>query len=328
MKSPPDVGYVQLGILFTILAASAYGWRRYFRGSLRLDSEADEPHRDVPWDGAAVLRAALAYLLLKAVGDWWIVGRFLRSLPADVQAEVAAGNVRLVEHYPDFFVQALQGSALVGLLTMIVVAAMLVASSRASLGDLGLALRRCGDDLRLAATAFPIIVGPVLALNFALSALVGESQHPILLAYKAAPRADLLWWSAVAAVGAAPLVEEFLFRAVLQGWLQRTFDPQPPAEPPPPSIEQTPPARETAPSETAPSANRRRSLPIVLSSALFALAHVGHGPDPIPLFFFGLGLGYLYRRTHRIWPGVVVHLLLNALSLGLLFLAVERPAIE
>ncbi len=323
MKSSPDVGYVQLGILFTILAASAYGWRRYFRGSLRLDPATDEPCRDVPWDGAAVLRAALAYLLLKALGDWWIAGRFLRSLPAEVQAEVAAGNVRLVENFPDFFVQALQGSALVGLLTTLVVAAMLVAACRASLDDLGLALRRCGDDLRLAAAAFPMIVGPVLALNFALSAIVGESQHPILLAYKAAPRADLLWWSAVAAVGTAPLVEEFLFRGVLQGWLQRTLDPQPPAGPPPSAIEHVAPA-----GESAPSANRRRSLPIVLSSALFALAHVGHGPDPIPLFFFGLGLGYLYRRTHRIWPGVVVHLLLNALSLGLLFLAVERPAIE
>jgi membrane protease YdiL (CAAX protease family) len=38
-------------------------------------------------------------------------------------------------------------------------------------------------------------------------------------------------------------------------------------------------------------------------------------PDPIPLFVLALGLGYLYRQTHRILPCIVVHLLLNACSL-------------
>jgi len=55
--------------------------------------------------------------------------------------------------------------------------------------------------------------------------------------------------------------------------------------------------------------------PIVLTSLLFALAHVGQGPAPIPLFFFGLVLGYIFRRTNSILPCIVLHMMLNAFSM-------------
>ena len=56
-------------------------------------------------------------------------------------------------------------------------------------------------------------------------------------------------------------------------------------------------------------------LPIVVSSLLFALAHFGYGPDPIPLFLLALILGYVYQRTHRIVPSIVTHALFNGMSL-------------
>jgi membrane protease YdiL (CAAX protease family) len=40
---------------------------------------------------------------------------------------------------------------------------------------------------------------------------------------------------------------------------------------------------------------------------------------------FAVGLGYLYRQTHRILPSVVVHLLLNACSLAALFAGQAKP---
>jgi membrane protease YdiL (CAAX protease family) len=43
--------------------------------------------------------------------------------------------------------------------------------------------------------------------------------------------------------------------------------------------------------------------------------HWGQGLAPIPLFPFALILGYVYQRTHRIWPSLIAHLLLNATSL-------------
>jgi len=43
-------------------------------------------------------------------------------------------------------------------------------------------------------------------------------------------------------------------------------------------------------------------------------------PDPLPLFFLALMLGYLYYRTHRYAPSVVLHMAFNASSLLLLIL--------
>ena len=57
--------------------------------------------------------------------------------------------------------------------------------------------------------------------------------------------------------------------------------------------------------------------------AVFALAHWSHGLDPIPLFLLAIGLGYLYQRTHRIVPCIVLHFLLNLCSLVALALAVS-----
>jgi membrane protease YdiL (CAAX protease family) len=58
----------------------------------------------------------------------------------------------------------------------------------------------------------------------------------------------------------------------------------------------------------------RAYWPGVLTSLLFALVHLGQGPAPISLFFLALGIAYLYRQTGSIWPGIIVHFTLNALS--------------
>ena len=57
------------------------------------------------------------------------------------------------------------------------------------------------------------------------------------------------------------------------------------------------------------------AVSIFFSAAIFALLHWGHGPDPVPLFFLAVGLGYLYSCTHRIVPCIVVHFLVNSLSM-------------
>jgi hypothetical protein len=72
--------------------------------------------------------------------------------------------------------------------------------------------------------------------------------------------------------------------------------------------------------------SRPRYWPILVSAAAFSLMHLGHGYDFIPLFPLAVGLGYLYQQTHRIVPCIVVHLLLNATSLVVLWLAVTYGA--
>jgi membrane protease YdiL (CAAX protease family) len=46
-------------------------------------------------------------------------------------------------------------------------------------------------------------------------------------------------------------------------------------------------------------------------------------PDPVPLFFFALGLGTLYYRTHRITPSLVLHAALNFISLTMLWAGMQ-----
>lgn len=44
--------------------------------------------------------------------------------------------------------------------------------------------------------------------------------------------------------------------------------------------------------------------------------------DPAPLFLFALGLGYLYFRTHRIVPAILLHMIFNAAALVVFFATV------
>ncbi|MEX2176120.1 MAG: CPBP family intramembrane glutamic endopeptidase [Pirellulaceae bacterium] len=59
----------------------------------------------------------------------------------------------------------------------------------------------------------------------------------------------------------------------------------------------------------------RAFFPIALSALIFALMHYSHGPDWVALTLLAAGMGYLYQRTHRLLPSLVVHVLLNSLSM-------------
>ena len=60
-----------------------------------------------------------------------------------------------------------------------------------------------------------------------------------------------------------------------------------------------------------------------MSGTAFGLAHYGQGVAPIPLVLFGIVLGYLYQRTHRLTACIAAHMLFNSYSLGLLWLQLE-----
>ena len=76
---------------------------------------------------------------------------------------------------------------------------------------------------------------------------------------------------------AVPVVEELLFRGLLQG-------------------------------------GGRGLLPLVLSAAVFALAH-GVNVFLLPLFWTGLVLGLVARQSGSLLPGMILHALFNAVNL-------------
>ncbi len=227
------------------------------------------------------------------------------------------------------------------------------------------------------------------------------APHPVLLLIQGAPNGLTLAVCLLTAVVLAPLVEEFLFRLLLQGWLERT---ETRAAGLVAGNEQSADQLESV--EVTPV--RRFPLSLWLPAAIFALFHVRSGaetaapekiirfllasavarslllilgvawlklradqratigsapaswrdlgivpekfgsdvrlglaglaavivpvlglqaalnhlladteiaPDPVPLFFLALVLGYLYRQTHRIVPAMVLHAGLNATTL-------------
>ena len=63
---------------------------------------------------------------------------------------------------------------------------------------------------------------------------------------------------------------------------------------------------------------------MLLSSAVFSLAHL----DPvaiIPTFILGCLLAYMYHRSNSVWPGIILHVLVNALGLCAAYAATQMP---
>jgi membrane protease YdiL (CAAX protease family) len=60
-------------------------------------------------------------------------------------------------------------------------------------------------------------------------------------------------------------------------------------------------------------------VPIYLLQEGLGLLLPDKVPDPVPLFFFAIALGYLYFRTHRLMPAILLHLIFNATAICMFF---------
>lgn len=189
----------------------------------------------------------------------------------------------------------LQVTAISRVLSLCAALAMLLLLVRASPADVGLSRSHAPGDVWLGLVAFCAVAVPVYALQYFLAQWYPE-EHPLIHTLTENRDRGLFFLAAVVAVIIAPVTEEFMFRSFLQGWLERidekleglfeSFSPPP-----------------------------KGMFPILSTSILFAAAHIGSGPAPVPLFFLSLVLGYLYYRTHRILPCIVLHMCLNGCSM-------------
>jgi membrane protease YdiL (CAAX protease family) len=222
---------------------------------------------------------------------------------------------------------------------LVAVMAAMIAVSRANLADLGLPKngREFAKDVQIGVVAWLAALVPVYCVQFVLVKMIGEVEgHPLIKMVEEQANPGLFVLAFAAAVIVAPICEELMFRLVLQGWLEKWEDAQlgwrmPPAEPLATEVagaivsadETSVPLESDAPTEAVPLDPPATGVgglpygwfPIGVSSLLFALAHVGYGPDPIPLFLLAVILGYIYQRTHRILPSMVTHALFNGMSL-------------
>ena len=184
------------------------------------------------------------------------------------------------------------------------------------------------EDVVLGVRWFTMLIVPVVLLQVILTQWM-PTEHPLIQLLRETENVAFLPVAAYAAVITAPIFEEAFFRLFLQGWLEKLQL----------NLQRIKLGGSSKAdndavifggdlSTGAEDATLQRSTlwtPILVTSALFALAHLGHGPDGIPLFFLAIGLGYLYQRTGRIQACIVVHMLVNALGILQLWVAVRQP---
>jgi len=190
-------------------------------------------------------------------------------------------------------------------------------------------------DLKLGLQWSLMLIPVVLMISSAIAFLV-PYHHPVL---ESIADANSVLLFAVLFIGTAiitPVVEEFLFRVMLQGGLQRIADGDVVTQTNDPISEHETsldvhssdpdnpyqPSAEISSGPTILEWKPSRFWPIVAASVVFAMMHWGQGAAPIPLFFLSLGLGFLYRQTGRITGPVIVHVVLNGFTLSVEFLRI------
>ncbi len=265
----------------------------------------------------------------------------------------SAGSEKEAIRAKDFILNSL-GTTLFLILLVVVLGVWLHISVGASRIDLGLptsgaqALR----DIRIGSVACAASLLPIYVLQLGLTiVLQPEAEHPIVEQLSKSHSPAMYLAGVLLVVVAAPLGEEFLFRLLLQGWLERWEDETigyagsdrrfalETAHLPDNALteveqESVTPVEEELlifPAEPPPMPRRgvltalpHGWLPILISGTLFGLAHLGHGVSPVPLVLFGIVLGYLYQRTHRLIPSITAHALFNAYSMTMLWLQLEN----
>jgi membrane protease YdiL (CAAX protease family) len=345
-------------LLFTLVigCVAVWGWISW-RLFFRLPILPREPRYDVPWGLVDLLLAFALYLLLsfaavavvpidrqpkKATEPSEAVAQIVDEPPQELTGKTRV-EMELTLHGWRTMIALDSGIKLVVMLLMIVLIAIRL---RATAFDFGLTLTRFGEDLRIGVLTFLAIYLPMIALQAALVyGLEWKYDHPLIKSVTETKDLLLFTLAGLAAAVVAPLFEEFVFRGLLQGWLEKLFaghatgdqlltggsgpievemltaviveddrpsDPNPYAPPAATKFEESFVVKKF-PDPTVSGPNDW--LAIVFSTLVFSLLHYSHGPAWIPLLIFGATLGWVYQRTHRLWPGIIAHMLLNATTM-------------
>ena len=306
--------------------------------------------RIVPWREGSVLLVVLTFL---AVNFWvetvyvgareWsghpvgflTQGKPLRTAPSRSQktARIAKPDAPVEKErdgaHDEFYspTDKMVISSLANGILLVVVPLVLRGTSRAGLRDLGLNRAGLAKNVLIGTVAFLIVTPCVYVVFFLALKVFPSSQHPLMemLVNEMSPGKVAL--ALVSAIVLAPITEELLFRAVLQGWLTRLFARMGGGD------QLTDVEGTTTPNGASPDVpldNRRHrprssTLPVVLTSLFFAAVHAPQMPAPIALFFLSVALGVLYQRTGSLIPSITLHALFNGLSTIALLIAAPKP---
>jgi membrane protease YdiL (CAAX protease family) len=324
------LAWLTLALSVGLLLLAIRGWR----GSTADSLCPPQRRRTVPWTFVEAGLCFVLYLFCSALFGTILVTKPLNEMTLTEKAELGA-----------------RASLLALPLQVTLLLLLLRWSSGARLYQIGLHLQRFRPNLELGFLCWLVLTPAVYFIYWLYLTLTGEGagMHPLqeLVRQRTSP-ADWLLITASAVV-AAPLIEEMLFRGVIQNWMLRAPLVQilgimvlalilttPAAEDFLKSIQRwirpgvfiaiagascfafVPLVRPWLP-------DRAAARGIYLSSLLFAAVHHSVWPSPVPLLFLGLGLGILAYRTQSLVGPILVHSLFNAVPmLALLIQAYEE----
>lgn len=323
---------VVMAVLFLVTLAWVSLIAKVLRGNEIL---AFEPRREVPWGLIAVV---LSFCLL--IGGQIVAG-LANHATTDAEPTVAQTEALLTWTA----VAILVATALsIGLIHLF---------AQAGRDDFGISLEHIPHDLFIGGFAFLILAPITFAIQYIFVYVFGiESHHPLIELLKEDSTGKLFGVVTLLAVIVAPISEEYFFRVLLQGWLERSFLARNKRDGEAERLAQSSSTRsgngdDEGSGESVPESaqnpyaspafkdaiDRRSvasvvpysgSIPIGISAAVFALMHWSHGPDPAALFILAIGLGYMYQRTHRWLPCVVTHACLNGTTMLLLWFGLDE----
>lgn len=352
-------GWVVLGILSLGIGNWVVGfWKLWNRQPL----VAWEPRRSPPWGLFDLIVAGVLW-----IGGTIVAAQLMQSwglLPAELSVADAT---------PRETALLMLGSGIAQLIVIPLLLVVISLRTGATAKDLGFVPGKFLSDLRLGVTAFTMLL-PLVYVIQAILTRYQKYEHELLEVMKELPGWEWAVGMVFVAGVSAPIVEEILFRLLLQGWLEKLFgflgpthelvlgamrgrhvDPSQPIvdaqlAAPADRIESNSSAfAELRPSSANPYAPTQAELgtdepvmaslvepygrvdphaemvppqlrrwgwiAIAISSLVFALLHWSHGPAWVALTVLAAGMGYLYQRTHRLAPSLVVHGLLNNLTM-------------
>jgi membrane protease YdiL (CAAX protease family) len=258
------------GLALLLISGSLWAWGGIVSRLWRREPPiVPVPRLPVPWTGSDMLLLAASFL-------------FFEILAGSLAHALAGGETE------SFLPLALAIQSGTRVLWFTSAVAYLIWRG-AYLDDVGWDSTHFGKDFATGVWLFLAASVPVLLVQLYFTSYLGiESKHPLIELARQRSGLGIMVLATIAAVGIAPWFEEFVFRVLLQGWLE--------GEQVRLRLRRDPDASETP-----------GFSPLLIASLLFAAMHAAAGPDPVAIFVLSLFLGYAYRQTHRILPSIVIH---------------------
>ena len=346
---------------FVVMILGIWGWAlgRIWRGIPLLSGVGPSPLRPARWGALTVLAVIVLYLLVNTSIFRLYAGATGRQIPRAVgRAEPAdgAGNLEKVPDQkpgaraPDapakVATEQTQGElmlqlAVVNTMLLLLLPAAVRLTSGATLADLGITLIDWKKQVVRGVCAAMLMIPAVGAIQSLATRVWPSQRHPVelMVLEQFTPGVALL--ALLSTVVLAPVIEEMLFRGIVQRWLSRLFGEQPSQEP---ILKERPPLwvddqtgdwhseePEGVPDDESASGPGDNStlgdgspagatLAIIVTSALFAAMHLPQWPAPIAIFLLSMGLGSLYQRTGSLLSAIAMHGTFNGFNTVLMLL--------